>query len=80
MVLGERNESLIPWAWAINGCFSVLSPILAIMLALEFGFKTVLWIGSGGYLLAYFIYKVSTSSSLLLRPWERIARHPSVRV
>jgi hypothetical protein len=61
--LGEKNASLIPWAWAINGSFSVLAPILALMTAIAFGFKTVLWIGAGSYFLAYIIYKKSTRPS-----------------
>jgi hypothetical protein len=52
-VLGERNERLIPWAWAINACLSVLTPILTIMLAIVFGFKTVLWFGTLAYLFAF---------------------------
>jgi hypothetical protein len=52
-ILGERNESLIPWAWAINGCLSVLTPILAIMLAMVIGFKIVLWIGALMYAMAF---------------------------
>lgn len=51
--LGEKNESLIPWAWAINGCLSVLAPILTVMLALTVGFKTVLWLGALAYLMAF---------------------------
>ncbi len=76
--LGEKDDSLIPWAWAINGCFSVLAPILAIMIAIAFGFKTVLWIGAGAYFLAYIIYKTFTHPFSLLRPSERIEPHPSV--
>jgi len=52
-ILGERNESLIPWAWAINGCFSVLAPILTIMLAMAIGFKMVLWLGALSYMMAF---------------------------
>ncbi len=52
-ILGEKHESLIPWAWAINGCLSVLTPILAVMLAMSYGFKTVLWTGASAYLLAF---------------------------
>jgi len=52
-ILGEKNESLIPWAWAINGCLSVLAPILTIMLAIIIGFKIVLWLGALAYLLAF---------------------------
>jgi hypothetical protein len=52
-ILGEKNESLIPWAWAINGCFSVLTPILTIMLAMVIGFKIVLWLGALTYMMAF---------------------------
>jgi hypothetical protein len=52
-VLGEAEEGLIPWAWVINGCFSVLAPILAVMLATAAGFSTVLLLGAGAYLLAF---------------------------
>jgi L-cystine uptake protein TcyP (sodium:dicarboxylate symporter family) len=31
----------VPWAWAINGCASVLSAILATMLAMTFGTRMV---------------------------------------
>ncbi|MBI5047665.1 MAG: hypothetical protein HZB54_01755 [Deltaproteobacteria bacterium] len=65
-ILGEGNPSLIPWAWAINGCFSVLAPILTIMLAMAAGFKIVLWIGAVAYLLAFFTFP--NFPSRLLRP------------
>ncbi len=52
-ILSEENKSLIPWAWAINGCFSVLSPILTVMLAMAIGFKMVLWLGALAYAMAF---------------------------
>jgi len=52
-LLGEANPQLLPWAWAINGCFSVLAPILAIMLASAAGFTVVLIAGAAAYFLAY---------------------------
>ncbi|MFZ6017152.1 MAG: hypothetical protein ACOYU0_06015 [Nitrospirota bacterium] len=53
-ILGEKNESsLIPWAWAINGCLSVLAPITTIMLAMAVGFKAVLWLGALAYIMAF---------------------------
>lgn len=55
--LGEKESSLIPWAWAINGCFSVLGPILTIMLAMQIGFQAVLWIGGGMYIIAFITLK-----------------------
>jgi hypothetical protein len=38
----HRAPRLIPWAWAVNGCTSVLASILATMLALSAGFSWVL--------------------------------------
>ena len=56
--LGRRNPSLITWAWAVNGCLSVISPILAVMLAISAGFKTVLISGVMMYLLAFLFMKL----------------------
>jgi hypothetical protein len=72
--LGMRDPSLIPWAWAINGCLSVLAPLLAMMMAMITGFKAVLWAGSGAYLLAFL-----TSFSLPLQSSEQRPRAPSAR-
>jgi hypothetical protein len=51
-VVEEREPSLAPWAWAINGSFSVISSVLAVMIALSWGFSTVLWLGAAAYGLA----------------------------
>jgi hypothetical protein len=40
---------LTPWVWAINGCASVVSAILAVMLAISWGFSAVLWLGAACY-------------------------------
>lgn len=48
----QRAPGLIPWAWAINGSASVISGVLAAMVALSWGFSAVLWLGAGGYALA----------------------------
>ena len=37
------HEDLVPWAWGINGCASVTGTVLAILIAMEFGFRVV-WI------------------------------------
>ena len=49
-----RAPGLIPWAWAINGCASVLASILAAMIALSTGFSWVLAAGATAYGLAWF--------------------------
>jgi spermidine synthase len=43
---------LVPWAWAINGCASVLSAILATLLAMTFGTRVVVLAAAALYLLA----------------------------
>jgi len=40
--LGEKCENEIPWAWGINGCFSVISTALATIVAIEAGFAAVM--------------------------------------
>ena len=52
-ILGRRAPELIPWAWAVNGCASVLAPVLAIMIALTAGFGAVIVIGAVLYLVAF---------------------------
>lgn len=49
-IVNKLSPNLIPWTWAVNGCASVLSSILAIMIALGSGFSTVLSYASGAYL------------------------------
>ncbi len=56
-MLGEKDPSLIPWAWAINGCFSVLAPILTLLLAMEIGFDNMLLLGSLMYIISFAILK-----------------------
>jgi hypothetical protein len=51
-VVEGRQPSFVPWAWAINGSFSVISSVLAVMVALSWGFSAVLWLGAAAYTLA----------------------------
>src|SRR6266446_1485700 len=50
--VAAARPGLVPWAWGINGCASVLSAILAILLAMSLGFSAVLMIAIGLYLVA----------------------------
>ncbi len=40
--LAQDNAHLIPWAWGINGCASVISSVAATLLAMQFGFSIVI--------------------------------------
>ena len=50
--LGEQAKHQIPSAWAINGCASVISAILATVIAIHFGFTVVVLLAVALYLLA----------------------------
>lgn len=56
-VLGRFRPDRIAWAWAVNGCFSVLAPILAVMIALTAGYRSVLLLGGMLYLSGYAVLR-----------------------
>ncbi len=51
--LGEDAPQLVPWAWGVNGCASVISAVLATLLAIHFGFTAVVLAAMLLYLLAW---------------------------
>jgi len=51
--LGRHSESLIPWAWGVNGCASVISAVAATLVAIHFGFTVVMVMALLFYLAAY---------------------------
>ena len=50
--LRASAPQLVPWAWGINGCASVLSAILATLLAMTFGTRAVVFAAAALYLVA----------------------------
>jgi hypothetical protein len=48
-LLSEKNGSLVPWAWGINGCMSVISTALATLIAVEAGSDKVLLVAALAY-------------------------------
>lgn len=40
--LGKITPRMLPWAWGVNGCFSVIGAALASVLAMDFGFSAVM--------------------------------------
>ena len=55
--LGIRiiDKNLIAWAWAVNGTASVLSPILAVIIAFSLGYSSVLILSAFVYLISSFV-------------------------
>jgi len=42
--ISQTAPALIPWAWGINGCASVISAILATLIAMQFGFTVLIFL------------------------------------
>jgi hypothetical protein len=51
-IVGKEAEPLVPWAWAVNGFFTVVGSVGAAILGMTFGFKVVLSLGAIAYLVA----------------------------
>ena len=50
--LDKGAPGLVPWAWAVNGCASVISAVLAMLLAVQYGFEFVVLAALALYLVA----------------------------
>jgi hypothetical protein len=50
--LGRLHASAVPWAWAINGVSSVLASVLAVAVAITWGFRAVTLLALACYLVA----------------------------
>ena len=55
--------NFIPWAWGINGFASVISAVLATLLAIEFGFVFVIIVALVLYAIAALIFASSTGTT-----------------
>jgi hypothetical protein len=58
--LAEHAPDLIPWAWAINGCASVISAVLATLLAIHLGFSTVIAVALVLYASALWVFPAAS--------------------
>lgn len=54
--LSQTAPALIPWAWGINGCASVISAILAALIAMQFGFSVLILLAIGLYAIAGYCF------------------------
>jgi hypothetical protein len=50
--LAAAAQRLVPWAWGVNACASVVSAVLATLLAIHLGFNAVLLLAVALYLAA----------------------------
>jgi hypothetical protein len=53
-VLERSFPELTPWAWAINGSFSVVGSVATVVVSMNFGFAAVLWTATVVYAVAFY--------------------------
>ena len=70
--LAGGAPAFIPWAWGINGCASVLSALLAALLAVHWGFSAVLLMAAGLYAAAILTWSERAAGSSL-QPFSQAA-------
>jgi len=51
------HPPVIPWAWGINGFFSVIGTSATVLVAIEWGFKSVVLTALALYILSAVIYR-----------------------
>ncbi|WP_455211737.1 hypothetical protein [Kaarinaea lacus] len=66
--LSDSSQDLIPWAWAINGCASVISAVLAALIAVQFGFTNVIVLAILLYIAAAVFFPKSGAISKRVEP------------
>ena len=61
-LLNKQSPELIPWAWGVNGFFTVIGSVVALILSMMIGFQAVLWIAIGIYLASMFFISRASSN------------------
>ncbi|HEX6811121.1 MAG TPA: hypothetical protein VF384_05835 [Planctomycetota bacterium] len=52
-LLHRENPQFVPWAWAVNGCATVVGSVVTVVVSMNFGFHCVLLIAAGIYAVAF---------------------------
>lgn len=67
-LLKTHRPEYIPWMWAVNGAFSVLGAVLAVVLGIMYGSSTAMMLGVSAYiisLLISFVWKKKTITEVV---------------
>jgi len=71
-MIGKESQALAPWAWGVNGFFTVIGSVSAIILGMAFGFTAVLVTAALVYSLAGVV--VGYKSSIVREPLDILER------
>jgi len=64
--LSKEPREYVAWSWAVNGFATVVGSVLATILAMSYGFHTVLWVALVLYAVA--VVTLSALQRAALRP------------
>jgi SAM-dependent methyltransferase len=56
--VGAGAPTLVPWAWGVNGFFTVIGSVIAMLLGMMFGFTTVLVVAGACYVMCLLAVRV----------------------
>jgi hypothetical protein len=65
-LFAKEGSVLVTWAWAINGFFTVVGSVLAMILGMTLGFRMVLLVASACYLAALIATRALTTQRVLV--------------
>jgi hypothetical protein len=54
--LKATAPAMVPWAWGVNGIFSVLAPVLAVAFSMSFGINALFLVAIPIYLVVGFSF------------------------
>jgi len=54
--LESQPDGVIAWAWGMNGLFTIVGGLLAVIFSIQWGFTITLLIACATYLLAFFVF------------------------
>jgi hypothetical protein len=75
-IVAEEAPSLVPWAWGVNGFFTVIGSVATSILAMAFGFRVVLAVAAACYLIAFGAIILPEAARLMIRRKPALAGAP----
>jgi len=61
--LEAETPALVPWAWGANACLSVIASVVAVLVAMSFGFRITLALAAAVYWLGYLAWRSTVSAA-----------------
>ncbi|MFO0829391.1 MAG: hypothetical protein U0572_14735 [Phycisphaerales bacterium] len=70
-LLSDEATALVPWAWGVNGFFTVIGSVLTMILGMSFGFRAVMILAAVCYVVAWIAVWLRSSAGTAVTPAQR---------